>query len=173
MLERFYPDEYLKSIDDIDFEMYYKNGIRGIISDIDNTLVPHGAPADEHIIEVFEKIHSLGIKTCLISNNQEPRVTPFAEKVNSEYICNAHKPSTKNYIKAMKIMETDKDSTLFIGDQIFTDIWGANRAGIQTVMLEKINPKEEIQIVLKRIPEKFILWRWRKTRLKIEKEEIR
>ena len=69
-------------------------------------------------------------------------------------------------------METDKDSTLFIGDQIFTDIWGANRAGIQTVMLEKINPKEEIQIVLKRIPEKFILWRWRKTRLKIEKEEI-
>ena len=81
MLERFYPDEYLKSIDDVDFEMYYKNGIRGIISDIDNTLVPHGAPADEHIIEVFEKIHSLGIKTCLISNNQEPRVTPFAEKV--------------------------------------------------------------------------------------------
>ena len=105
----------------------------------------------------------------MISNNQEPRVTPFAEKVNSEYICNAHKPSTKNYIKAMEIMETDKDSTLFIGDQIFTDIWGANRAGIQTVMLEKINPKEEIQIVLKRIPEKFILWRWRKKRLKIEK----
>ena len=70
----------------------------------------------------------------------------------------------------MEIMETDKDSTLFIGDQIFTDIWGANRAGIQTVMLEKINPKEEIQIVLKRIPEKFILWRWRKKRLKIEKE---
>ena len=69
----------------------------------------------------------------------------------------------------MEIMETDKDSTLFIGDQIFTDIWGANRAGIQTVMLEKINPKEEIQIVLKRIPEKFILWRWRKKRLKIEK----
>ena len=69
----------------------------------------------------------------------------------------------------MEIMETDKDSTLFIGDQIFTDIWGANRAGIQTVMLEKIHPKEEIQIVLKRIPEKFILWRWRKKRLKIEK----
>lgn len=172
MLERFYPDEYLKSIDDVDFEMYYKNGIRGIISDIDNTLVPHGAPADEHIIEVFKKIHSLGIKTCLISNNQEPRVAPFAEKVNSEYICNAHKPSTKNYIKAMELMGTDKDSTLFLGDQIFTDVWGANRAGIQTVMLEKINPKEEIQIVLKRIPEKFILWRWRKKRLKIEKEEI-
>ena len=50
MLNKLYPDTYLDSIDDIDFEMYYKKGIRGIVSDIDNTLVPHGAPADEHII---------------------------------------------------------------------------------------------------------------------------
>lgn len=64
MLNRFYPDEYLKSIDRIDFERYYRQGIRGIISDIDNTLVPHGFPADEHIIKVFEKIHALGIDTC-------------------------------------------------------------------------------------------------------------
>lgn len=162
MLERFYPDEYLKSIDKIDFEKYYKQGIRGIISDIDNTLVPHGFPADEHIIKVFDKIHSLGIDTCLISNNQEPRVKPFAEKVNSKYIFNAHKPSKKNYLKAMEMMGTDNKSTLFLGDQIFTDVWGANRVGIKSIMLEKIDPKEEIQIVLKRIPEKFILWRWRK-----------
>lgn len=161
MLERFYPDEYLKSIDKIDFENYYKQGIRGIISDIDNTLVPHGFPADEHIIKVFDKIHSLGIDTCLISNNQEPRVKPFAEKVQSKYIFNAHKPSKKNYLKAMEMMGTDNKSTLFLGDQIFTDIWGANRVGIRSVMLEKIDPKEEIQIVLKRIPEKFVLWRWR------------
>lgn len=162
MFERFYPDEYLEGIDSVDIALYYKQGIRGIISDIDNTLVPHGAPADEHIIKVFEKIHSIGIDTCLISNNQEERVKSFAEKVNSKYIFNAHKPSTKNYLKAMELMGTDKDSTLFFGDQIFTDIWGANRTGIKSIMFEKINPKEEIQIVLKRIPEKFILWRWKK-----------
>lgn len=162
MLERFYPDEYLKSVDEIDFEKYYKQGIRGIISDIDNTLVPHGFPADEHIIKVFEKIHKLGIDTCLISNNKEPRVKPFADAVQSKYIYDARKPSTRNYIKAMELMGTDKETTLFLGDQIFTDVWGANRAGIQSIMLEKINPKEEIQIVLKRIPEKFILWRWKK-----------
>lgn len=164
MLESFYPDEYLKSIDVIDFEKYYKQGIRGIISDIDNTLVPHGFPADEHIIKVFEKIHSLGMDTCLISNNQEHRVKPFAEAVQSKYIYDAHKPSRKNYLKAMEMMGTDKASTLFLGDQIFTDVWGANRVGIHSIMLEKINPKEEIQIVLKRIPEKFILWRWKKKR---------
>ena len=164
MLERFFPDEYLESVDDIDFERYYKQGIRGIISDIDNTLVPHGAPADEHIINVFQKIHSLGMDTCLISNNREPRVQPFAKAVDSKYIFDAHKPSVVNYKKAMELMHTDEKSTLFIGDQIFTDIWGANRTGIQTVMLKKINKKEEIQIVLKRIPEKFVLWRWKKKR---------
>lgn len=164
MLERFYPDKYLKKIDEVDFEQYYKQGIRGIISDIDNTLVPHGFPADEHIVKVFEKIHRLGIDTCLLSNNQEPRVKPFAEAVQSKYIYDAHKPGRKNYLKAMKLMGTDKNSTLFLGDQIFTDIWGANRVGIYSIMLEKINPKEEIQIVLKRIPEKFVLWRWRKKR---------
>ena len=162
MLERFYPDEYLESVNDIDFEMYYKQGIRGIISDIDNTLVPHGAPATEQVVRLFEKIHNLGNDTCLISNNQEPRVEPFAKAVNSKYIFNAHKPSTKNYINAMKLMGTNSMTTLFIGDQIFTDVWGANRVGIQTVMVKKIDKKEEIQIVLKRIPEKFVLWRWRK-----------
>ena len=162
MLNKLYPDTYLDSIDDIDFEMYYKKGIRGIVSDIDNTLVPHGAPADEHIIKVFEKIHGMGIDTCLISNNKKPRVEPFAKAVNSKFIYDAHKPSRESYKKAMELMNTDKESTLFIGDQIFTDIWGANRTGIETVMLKQIDKKEEIQIILKRIPEKLILRLWKR-----------
>ena len=162
MLNKLYPDTYLDSIDDIDFEMYYKKGIRGIVSDIDNTLVPHGAPADEHIIKVFEKIHVMGKDTCLISNNKKLRVEPFAKAVNSKFIYDAHKPSRESYKKAMELMNTDKESTLFIGDQIFTDIWGANRTGIETVMLKQIDKKEEIQIILKRIPEKLILWLWKR-----------
>ena len=162
MLNKLYPDTYLDSIDDIDFEMYYKKGIRGIVSDIDNTLVPHGAPADEHIIKVFEKIHGMGIDTCLFSNIKKLRVEPFAKAVNSKFIYDAHKPSRESYKKAMELMNTDKESTLFIGDQIFTDIWGANRTGIETVMLKQIDKKEEIQIILKRIPEKLILWLWKR-----------
>ena len=105
---------------------------------IDNTLVPHGAPADEHIINVFEKIHQLGIETCLISNNKEPRVKPFADAVNSKYIFDAHKPSKKNYIKAMKIMGTNEETTLFLGDQIFTDVLGAKRTGIPVILVKPI-----------------------------------
>lgn len=166
MLERFFPDEYLDSVYDIDWDMYYNQGIRGVISDIDNTLVPHGAPATKEIVAFFERLHEKGIDTCLISNNKEPRVEPFAYAVKSKYIFNAHKPSTKNYEKAMELMGTNKETTLFLGDQIFTDIWGANRCGIQTVMVKQIDKKEEIQIVLKRIPEKFVLWRWRKRLMK-------
>ena len=138
MLNKLYPDTYLDSVDDIDFEMYYKKGIRGIVSDIDNTLVPHGAPADEHIIKVFEKIHGMGIDTCLISNNKKLRVEPFAKAVNSKFIYDAHKPSRESYKKAMELMNTDKESTLFIGDQIFTDIWGGNRAGVLTLLVHPI-----------------------------------
>ena len=162
MLEKFYPNEYVNSVEDIDFDMYYKQGIRGVIFDIDNTLVPHGHPATDKSIEFFEKLRKIGLDTCLISNNQEPRVEPFAYAVKSKYIFDAHKPSTRNYKKAMELMHTDVDSTIFVGDQIFTDVYGANRTGIQSVMVKKIDKKEEIQIVLKRIPEKFILWRWKK-----------
>ena len=104
----------------------------------------------------------MGIDTCLISNNKKLRVEPFAKAVNSKFIYDAHKPSRGSYKKAMELMNTDKESTLFIGDQIFTDIWGANRTGIETVMLKQIDKKEEIQIILKRIPEKLILWLWKR-----------
>ena len=169
MLKNLYPDEYLNGIDDIDLEMYAEQGIKGIITDVDNTIVPHGAPADEHAIEWFKKVRSYGIDTCIISNNDEPRVQPFADAVGSKYIYNAHKPSTKNYKRAMELMGTDTKSTLFVGDQIFTDIWGAKKTGLQTVMVKLIDKHEEIQIILKRIPERFIMWRWRK---RLEKESL-
>ena len=137
-----------------------------MFKNLDNTIVPHGAPADQHAIDWFKKVHEMGIDTCIISNNDEPRVQPFADKVGSKYIFNAHKPSTKNYKRAMELMGTDTKSTLFVGDQIFTDIWGANKTGVQSVMVKLIDKHEEIQIILKRIPEKFVLWRWRK---KLEK----
>ena len=158
MLKRFYPTDYKDSTYDIDFEALYKEGIRGVIFDIDNTLVPHGAPADERALQLFAKLKEIGIHTCLISNNQLPRVKPFADAVGSMFIENAHKPSTKNYKKAMERMGTDAKSTLFVGDQLFTDVYGANRTGIPTVLVKPIHPKEEIQIVLKRYLEKIVLY---------------
>ena len=163
MLSRFYPGEYLDSTYEIDFDRLYAEGYRGIIFDIDNTLVPHGAPADERAKGLFAHLKELGYQCVLLSNNKEPRVKMFNDMVQVKYIFKAGKPSVRNYVKAMELMHTKKDNTLFVGDQIFTDVYGANRAGIRTILVKPIHPKEEIQIVLKRYLEKIVLFFYHKS----------
>ena len=128
MFQKFYPSEDIRSTYDIDFERYYKEGYRGVIFDVDNTLVPHNAPADERAKKLYK----------------------------------ANKPSIKGYETAMKLMGTDKKNTFFVGDQLFTDVYGANRTGIHSILVTPMNPKEEIQIVIKRYFEKIVLWQYRK-----------
>lgn len=157
MLERFYPDEYYESAYIIDFEQYYKDGYRGIIFDIDNTLVPHGAPADERSVALFKRLKDIGYDTVLLSNNKEARVAMFNKPIGTKTIWKAQKPLTDNYKKAMEIMHTDTSNTLFVGDQLFTDVLGAKNAGIRAILVKPMNPKEEIQIVLKRKLEAIVL----------------
>ena len=166
MLQTFYPDEYVDSTYGLPFEELYKKGYRGIIFDVDNTLVPHGAPADARSLELFARLKKIGFSTCVLSNNKEPRVAPFAKKVDSPYIFKGAKPSRKGYRKAMKIMKTNESNTLFIGDQLFTDVWGARRTGLYSILVKPINPKEEIQIVLKRYLEAVVLWFYRRRKKK-------
>lgn len=158
MLQTFYPDFEAESIETIDFEKWYHKGCRGVIFDIDNTLVPHGAPADERAIAFFKRLNSMGMKTMLLSNNKEPRVKMFADAVGSSYIYKAGKPGKAGYKKAMEQMGTTPGTTLFVGDQLFTDVWGARRVGIVSYLVKPIHPKEEIQIVLKRYLEKIVLY---------------
>lgn len=162
MFKRFYPNNYVDSTYSIDFKKYYDLGYRGILFDIDNTLVEHGKPATKRAVELFEELRRIGFNTCLISNNKEPRVKPFAELVKSNYIYDAHKPSTKNYRKAMELMGTTLGNSMFVGDQLFTDVYGANRAGMYTILVKPIDKKEEIQIVLKRKLERIVLHFYKK-----------
>lgn len=154
----FFPGEYLNSTYVIDFDKLYKDGYRGVIFDVDNTLVPHGAPADERAIALFAHLKELGFSCMLLSNNKEPRVKSFNDVVQVNYMFKANKPFPANYRKAMEIMGTTTENTLFVGDQIFTDVMGGNLAGIRTILVKPIHPKEEIQIVIKRIPEKLVLF---------------
>lgn len=166
MFETFFPDEYVASTYVIPFEKFYEEGYRGIIFDIDNTLVMHGAPADERAKKLFARLKEIGFQCCLLSNNQEPRVKMFNESIGVHYIFNAHKPSVKNYEKAMELMGTSKNNTIFIGDQLFTDVWGAKRTGIRNILVKPIHPKEEIQIVLKRKLEKIVLFFYKRSKRK-------
>ncbi|MBU3839969.1 MAG: YqeG family HAD IIIA-type phosphatase [Candidatus Ruminococcus intestinipullorum] len=162
MFKQFFPDDYQSSTYKIPFEQLYQDGYRGIIFDIDNTLVPHGAPADKRAKELFEMLRKIGFSSCLLSNNQEKRVNLFNKEIQTFAIYDAHKPSIKNYKKAMELMGTNKNNTIFIGDQLFTDVWGAKRAGIRNILVQPIHPKEEIQIVFKRYLEKIVLHFYKK-----------
>lgn len=166
MFKMFFPDEYLESTYRINFEELYRKGYRGIIFDIDNTLVPHGAPSDQKSEKLFENLKQIGFQCCLLSNNQYQRVSSFNEKIQVNFIENAHKPSRKNYLKAMGLMGTSLENTLFVGDQLFTDVYGAKRVGIHNILVKPIHPKEEIQIVLKRKLEKIVLFFYAKEQRK-------
>ncbi len=162
MFEYFYPDEYLDSAYEIDYASLYEQGYRGIIYDIDNTLVKHGAPADERSIALIGKLKAMGFSCCLVSNNRRERVDLFNQDVQVYFVEKAGKPSRRGYIRAMEEMGTSALTTVSIGDQIFTDVWGARRAGIHSILVKPIDPNEEIQIVLKRYLERIVLYFYKK-----------
>lgn len=169
MFKRFYPDTIQESTYDIDFKALQQQGIKGVLFDIDNTLVEHGADATPRAIALFDELKKMGMKSCLISNNKEERVLRFNKEIGTKYIYDAHKPFGKNYKKAMELMGTDLSNTIFVGDQLFTDVFGAKRIGMRNILVRPIDPKEEIQIVLKRYLENVVLYFYRRKGKRSEK----
>lgn len=158
LLHSLCPSEYVRSIYEYDFAAAYERGKRLILFDIDNTFVPHGAPADARSLKLIESLKQMGFSLCAVSNNREPRVKKFCDAVKVPYIYKAGKPSASGYRKAAKLAGVPVDRVLFFGDQIFTDIWGANRAGISSVLVKPVDRRtDEIQIVFKRILEKPLI----------------
>lgn len=161
MFERFFPDVTVTSTYAIDYEKLYRRGYRGILFDIDNTLVEHGEEANEKAKRLFRKLTGMGFQCCLISNNKKKRVYSFNEQIGVHSVFNAHKPAKKGYYYAMDLMGTRPENTVFVGDQLFTDIFGAKRIGLKNYLVKPINEKEEIQIVLKRKLERIVLKEYR------------
>ena len=164
MFKLFYPYEYVDSVFSIDYNQLYNMGYRGLIFDIDNTLVHHGDNSTEEIDELFKTIQNIGFKTLLLSNNNEERVKRFLSNIDSLYICDAEKPKTTNYLKAIEMMNVKKEETLFIGDQIFTDILGANKSGIANILVKFIRNENETKIGKRRQVEKIILKMYQRNR---------
>ena len=159
MFKKLYPTKWVNSIyKDVDFQKLYDMGYRGLISDIDNTLVEHDAGASQEAIVLCQTLREIGFEICLMSNNDEERVSRFNKDINAFSIYNAKKPLATSYNKAMEMMGTNRQNTIFVGDQIFTDILGANNAGLKSILVDPISPREEIQIVIKRFFEKIVLF---------------
>lgn len=159
MIAHLKPGRRAPSVYEVDFSKEYADGVRGLILDIDNTLVAQDAPADERAAKLIRDLKEQGFRICLISNNGLQRVKSFADAVGADfYVEHAKKPSRKAYLRALQALSADREKTLFIGDQLFTDIWGANRAGLRHILVDPVDPHSDtVPIRLKRLLEKPFL----------------
>lgn len=136
MYKRFLPNEYVKDIFHIKAHDLKAKGIKGIITDLDNTLVEWDRPdATPEIVAWFLEMKNAGILVTIVSNNQEPRVKTFSDPLGIPFIAQAQKPFNKAFKRARKQMGLKKEEIVVIGDQLLTDILGGNRKGLYTILV--------------------------------------
>ena len=159
MLRKLVPDMVLDSISNVDFtDMSSRLKIKGFIVDIDNTLVPaRSNQPDTRAVEWVKSAIEKGFKICFVSNALRKRVTNFGNFFGVDYIYRALKPRRHSFRKAAVIMGLDRTETAVIGDQIFTDIYGGNRAGMFTILVTPIASSEIFLIKPRRLIERFVL----------------
>ena len=164
---RFVPDFRFEKFNDVTPEFLCANGIKGVILDIDNTLEPYeNEKPGEHVIAWISSLSAVGIKTAIVSNNNRARVELFNAELRMPAYSKAGKPFKKNLLKAMCDMSTTTDNTLLIGDQVFTDVWGAHNAGIKAVLVPPIKDRTDPFTKFKRLLEKPFLKRYERNNKK-------
>ena len=160
-----YPNSYLKNIKEITLEFLNKNNIKGLILDVDNTLIDYNKNLLDGTEKWCEDLKRNGIKLIILSNtNQVKKVEKVANILGLEYIYFAHKPNKKGFIKAKKMLGLEEKQIATVGDQIFTDVLGGNRVGMHTILTEPIDPKDILITKIKRPFEKIIIKAYLKRR---------
>jgi len=162
MFECFCPDLFVKNIQDIDLDVLLKRNIKGLILDIENTLVPtYMKEADKDVIKWIKFVKKSGFKICIVSNASKSRVKKFNEKLKLFAVYRATKPITRGFEKAKRLMKLSNKEIAVIGDQVFTDILGGNIKGMYTVLVKPIHEAESIFVKMRRWPEKYILKKYK------------
>jgi len=163
MFQRFYPKKDVKTVFELDVDFFSTYYIRGVVFDIDNTLVTHDTPTPpEDIMAYFRTLDRAGIKIAIVSNNHAPRVDGFCKGLGYPYIARAWKPFKKNLCAIQKELNLNSDEICLVGDQIFTDIYGGNRMGFYSVLVTAVGENETKLVALKRVFEKAVLCEYRK-----------
>jgi len=163
MLEILYPDIYVHSLLQIPLEDLKARQIKAFILDLDNTVTRWNSnELQAEVVEWFKRIKEQGFKACILSNNGEQRVVGVAAHLGIPYVHRAQKPRRGGYYRAMARMEVTADETAVIGDQIFTDVLGGNRAGLLTILVTPIDRKEFMGTKVSRSMEFFVLRRLRR-----------
>ncbi len=158
IIQNFSPDEYYNSILDIDLQKLKEEGIRGLLIDLDNTLLPwYSYTFDEKVKNWIKRAKEMGFKICVVSNGLAFRVKKLCEELDVPYIPRAVKPRLKGIKKALKILGLPQDQVVIIGDQIFTDIWAANKMGIRSILVKPVSKWEFVTTYLIRFLERGLI----------------
>lgn len=163
MLKHFLPNQHVKSILDIHPKDLQEKGIKGIITDLDNTLVEWDRPnATPRVIKWFEEMKKNQIKVTIVSNNNEERVKSFSDPLDIAFIFRAKKPLSLAFHRAAKQMNIKKEETVVIGDQLLTDVLGGNRGGFHTILVVPVAQTDGMATKFNRMVERKILNWFRK-----------
>ena len=151
------PEYRFDSFDQATAEFLLSAGVKFVLLDVDNTLEPyeHSTPGDR-VLSWLNSLQEAGIKTAIVSNNNQARLDTFNKEIGMPAISKAGKPFPHNLKKAMSILGASKDNTIFIGDQILTDVWAAHNAGIRAILVPPINDRRDLLTKFKRVLEKPI-----------------
>ncbi|KAB8127288.1 YqeG family HAD IIIA-type phosphatase [Gracilibacillus oryzae] len=170
MLKNFLPNEHVKSVLDITPAKLKNMGIKGVITDLDNTLVAWNVrDATPEIIEWFEEMKRYEINVMIISNNDQERVSIFSEPLETPYVFSARKPLIHAFKRAAKKMNLKKEEVVVIGDQLMTDVLGGNFAGFHTILVVPIVKTDGKITKINRMMERRILhWMRKKGMIKWE-----
>ena len=156
------PDYYFDSVLDIPYENLWKQKIRGLIYDLDNTLAHFDKPqTPAKIAAMLTRLQRMGFRICLLTNNTRARLRQF-DHLGLDGIANAVKPFTRGVRAAMEKMGTKPAHTAIIGDQLFSDVWAGKNARITTVLVKPLTEKDFFFVRIKRVLERWYLRRYLK-----------
>lgn len=157
------PTVLAERVWEVDLASLWARGVRGLILDLDNTLVDWNAQElRPQVREWVEEAKRQGFRVCLVSNAFfGKRVRRVAGELGIESVVRAGKPFPGAFRKGMALLGTEAASTCAVGDQVFTDLLGANRLGLVTVLLTPLSPRESLHTRLIRLVERPLRNRWR------------
>ena len=160
MLKKLYPMKYVPSLFHINLDELKQRGIKAILFDIDNTLIPWDQKQlDPKIEQWFKNLCQQGFKVCFVSNNNQTRVSELSGCLQVPGVHKAAKPRRKGLRQALDILGSRVEETALVGDQVFTDVLAGNRLGLYTILVMPLAGKEFIGTRINRKLEKLVLGR--------------
>lgn len=137
------PDDTAESVQSISLEKLRSRGFRGILLDVDNTLVPWGeSQVEQDIVDWVAQAREMGFRVCLLTNNPRARGEHFARLLGIPAVYGWVKPWRWGFERGLKALGTERRETVMIGDQVFTDVLGAKSAGIHSILVPPLTVKD-------------------------------